>query len=100
MFPEGTRTAPGEEKPLYKSGGARLAVATGLPVVPIALNSGHLWPRNSIAKKPGKITVSVGPMIESEGKDFEDVQTELVQWIEAEMRRISPEAYTRETTRV
>ena len=100
MFPEGTRTAPGEENPHYKSGGARLAVATGLPIVPIALNSGQLWPRNSIAKKPGTITVSVGPMIESTGKDFDEVQTELVDWIETEMRRISPEAYAREATRV
>ncbi|HIU73303.1 MAG TPA: 1-acyl-sn-glycerol-3-phosphate acyltransferase [Candidatus Aphodousia faecipullorum] len=100
MFPEGTRTAPGEENPHYKSGGARLAVATGLPIVPIALNSGQLWPRNSIAKKPGMITVSVGPMIESTGKDFDEVQTELVDWIETEMRRISPEAYAREATRV
>ncbi|HIU84267.1 MAG TPA: 1-acyl-sn-glycerol-3-phosphate acyltransferase [Candidatus Aphodousia gallistercoris] len=95
MFPEGTRTAPGEAEPHYKTGGARLAVATGLPIVPIALNSGHLWPRNSIAKKPGLITVSVGPMIETKGRTFEEVQEQMVGWIEGEMRVISPDAYAK-----
>ena len=92
MFPEGTRTAPGA-KTHYKSGGARFAVATGTPIVPIALNSGQCWPRNSISKTPGLITVSVGPMIKTEGRTFESVQAELVNWIEGEMHVISPELY-------
>lgn len=92
MFPEGTRTAPGA-KTHYKTGGARFAVATGTPIIPIALNSGECWPRNSIAKKPGLITLSVGPMIKTEGQTFEEVQAELVNWIEEEMHVISPELY-------
>jgi len=47
IFPEGTRTAPGAS-PRYKSGGSRLAVRTGAKVIPIALNSGELWPRREI----------------------------------------------------
>lgn len=92
MFPEGTRTAPGQMTH-YKSGGARFAVATGTPIIPIALNSGECWPRNSISKKPGLITVSVGPMIHTEGRTFEEVQTELVAWIEGEMHVISLDLY-------
>ena len=92
MFPEGTRTAPGQ-KIHYKSGGARFAVATGTPILPIALNSGECWPRNSISKTPGLITVSVGPRIETKGRTFEEVQQELVSWIEGEMHEISPEVY-------
>ena len=92
MFPEGTRTAPGQ-KTHYKSGGARFAVATGTPIIPIALNSGECWPRNSISKTPGLITLSVGPMIQTEGRTFESVQEELVGWIEGEMHVISPEVY-------
>ena len=92
MFPEGTRTAPGQ-KTHYKSGGARFAVATGTPIIPIALNSGECWPRNSISKTPGLIILSVGPMIQTEGRTFEAVQEELVAWIEGEMHVISPELY-------
>ena len=97
MFPEGTRTAPGQ-KTHYKSGGARFAVATGTPIIPIALNSGECWPRNSISKTPGLITLSVGPMIKTEGRTFEAVQEELVAWIEGEMHVISPELYGSKVT--
>ena len=97
MFPEGTRTAPGA-KTHYKSGGARFAVATSTPIIPIALNSGECWPRNSISKTPGLITVSVGPMIKTEGRRFEEVQAELVNWIEGEMHVISPVVYGNKAT--
>ena len=97
IFPEGTRTAPGQ-KTHYKSGGARFAVATGTPIIPIALNSGECWPRNSISKTPGLITLSVGPMIQTEGRTFEEVQEELVAWIEGEMHVISPELYGSKVT--
>lgn len=97
MFPEGTRTAPGV-KTHYKSGGARFAVATSTPIIPIALNSGECWPRNSISKTPGLITVSVGPMIKTEGRSFEEVQAELVNWIEGEMHVISPVLYGNKET--
>jgi 1-acyl-sn-glycerol-3-phosphate acyltransferase len=39
MFPEGTRIARGQQG-VYKSGGTRLAVATGAPVIPVAVTSG------------------------------------------------------------
>ena len=51
----------------YKSGGARLAIETNTPVVPIAMNSGECWPKNSFIKKPGLITVSIGKPISPEG---------------------------------
>jgi 1-acyl-sn-glycerol-3-phosphate acyltransferase len=62
IFPQGTRTAPGEQR-AYKSGVAALYQELGLPVVPMALNSGILWPRNSFIKKPGIITVEFLPPI-------------------------------------
>ncbi len=46
LFPEGTRTKPGQTVK-YKSGGARIAIDTGTPVVPIALNSGRCWPKEA-----------------------------------------------------
>lgn len=95
MFPEGTRTAPGAS-PRYKTGGARLAVRTGAPVVPIAMNSGDLWPRRAFLKKPGTVTVSIGPPIPTAGRSPEDVLADVQQWIEAEMRRIAPAAYAQQ----
>jgi 1-acyl-sn-glycerol-3-phosphate acyltransferase len=62
IFPEGTRIAPGEQPPL-KSGFAGLYRQLGLPVVPIATDSGLLWPRNSFLKRPGVITFRFGETI-------------------------------------
>jgi 1-acyl-sn-glycerol-3-phosphate acyltransferase len=92
MFPEGTRTRVGGQG-RYKRGGARLAVRTGSPVVPIAVNSGECWPRNAFLKKPGLITVSIGKPIASAGKSPDQLSGEVERWIEGEMRRISPHAY-------
>jgi 1-acyl-sn-glycerol-3-phosphate acyltransferase len=92
MFPEGTRIPVGQ-KGNYKGGGARLAVETQAPVVPIALNSGECWPKNSFIKKPGTVTVSVGKPISSEGKNAVELMQEVEAWIEAEMRVISPDVY-------
>lgn len=56
IFPEGTRTPPGK-KGAYHPGVAALYRQLGLPVVPVALNSGLFWGRRSFAKKPGTIEV-------------------------------------------
>ncbi|WP_250525401.1 lysophospholipid acyltransferase family protein [Caballeronia sp. GAWG2-1] len=92
MFPEGTRTRTGTQGK-YKTGGARFAVATGAPVVPIAHNAGRLWPRNSFIKYPGIVTVSIGQPIDTAGLTPEEVNTRVESWIEMEMRRIDPLAY-------
>jgi 1-acyl-sn-glycerol-3-phosphate acyltransferase len=92
IFPEGTRTAPGAA-PRYKSGGARLAVRTGTCVIPIAVNSGELWPRRAFLKTPGTITVSIGPPIDPAGHTAEEVATKVQNWIENEMRRLAPHRY-------
>ena len=92
MFPEGTRTEPGSEG-RYKTGGARLALRTGVPVVPIAVNSGECWPKGAWIKRPGLITVSIGDPIPSEGKRPEALTEEVRSWIEAEMRILNPERY-------
>jgi len=87
IFPEGTRTAPGA-KSVYKTGGARFAVREKALVLPVAVNSGEFWPKNSFGKIPGKIIVSIGPAIPTEGKDFAEVNRQASEWIEAEVRKI------------
>ncbi|MCF0253853.1 MAG: 1-acyl-sn-glycerol-3-phosphate acyltransferase [Duodenibacillus sp.] len=89
MFPEGTRVAPGK-RIRYKTGGARFAVAQKADVVPVSLTSGWFWPRNSFAKRPGKIVVSIGPVIKSAGRDPVDLSQQVEDWIEDELKRIAP----------
>lgn len=62
IFPEGTRVAPGEEPPL-RPGFAGLYKQLGLAVVPIALDSGLVSPRNSFVKRPGIVTMRFGEPI-------------------------------------
>jgi len=92
MFPEGTRTPRGSQG-VYKGGGTRLAVTTGTPVVPIAVTSARCWPRKSLVLRPGVIDVSIGQPIPAAGRTSEDLLREVEAWIEAEMRRLDPEAY-------
>lgn len=89
MFPEGTRIARGLAGQ-YKSGGTRLAVATGAPVIPIAVTSAKVWPRKAFIKRAGVVDVSIGAPIPSAGRDPEELVREVETWIEAEMRRLDP----------
>lgn len=92
MFPEGTRTVRGEQG-VYKTGASRLAVATGASIIPIAVTSGRCWPRRSFWLVPGTIDVSIGPPVDATGRRPEAVMAEVESWIEAEMRRLDPQAY-------
>jgi 1-acyl-sn-glycerol-3-phosphate acyltransferase len=92
MFPEGTR-APRGGQGTYKSGAARLAIATGTPIVPIAVNAAICWPRKSWLLRPGLVDVVIGRPIPVEGRQPDELTREVEAWIEAEMRRIDPAAY-------
>ena len=92
MFPEGTRIARGQVG-TYKTGGTRLAVETGAPVIPIAVTSAKCWPRKAFIKRPGIVDVSIGKPIPSAGREPAELMQEVEAWIEAEMRRLDPEAY-------
>jgi len=92
MFPEGTRTPRGSQG-AYKSGASRLAVSSGIPIVPIAVTSGRCWPRKSFLLRPGTIDISIGQPIASTGREPDDLMREIERWIESEMRRLDPEAY-------
>ncbi|SFI20611.1 1-acyl-sn-glycerol-3-phosphate acyltransferase [Collimonas sp. OK307] len=94
MFPEGTRIPVGQTGK-YKAGGTRLAVETNTPVVPIAHNAGECWPKNSFIKKPGLITVSIGKPIYPENLDSNELMAKVENWIESEMRVISPHVYSK-----
>ena len=92
IFPEGTRVAPGQKR-RYKPGGAYLATRVGCKVVPVAHDSGELWPRQSFLKKPGTVTVSIGPAFDATGLSEQEINERAENWIEGEMHRISPHRY-------
>jgi 1-acyl-sn-glycerol-3-phosphate acyltransferase len=92
IFPEGTRTPPGSTR-RYKSGGARLAVRTGTQVIPVAVNSGEVWPRRLLLKVPGEVTICIGPPISPDGLTAEQLSALVESWIETQMRRLAPHRY-------
>ena len=87
IFPEGTRAAPGT-RGVYRSGGVRLALETGAPILPVAHNAGTYWPRNAFTKRPGTITVSIGGIVHTEGRNAADLMQNIEHWIESETQRI------------
>ena len=96
IFPEGTRTPPGEKR-RFKPGGAQLAISAKTQAVPVAHNAGEFWSK-SFAKRAGEIVVSIGPAIDPTGKTADEVTRIAEEWIQAEMRRIAPHRYPEDAT--
>ena len=92
MFPEGTRIPRGE-RGVYRSGGTRLAIECGVPVIPVAVTSAKCWPRKAFVKRPGIVDISIGPAISGVGRKPDELMREVEEWIETEMLRLDPEAY-------
>lgn len=80
VFPEGTRSPPGEVRPFSRSG-ARLAAAAGAPVLPVAHNAGSVWPRRRFIKRPGVVTVEFGAPLAAAGRPAEEVTRLAREWI-------------------
>jgi len=87
IFPEGTRVAPGDKKK-YQPGGGMLAHKSACPVLPVAHNSGHYWPKNSFRKWPGTIKMVIGPVIDPKDKSAADITREVEGWIEATVAKL------------
>jgi 1-acyl-sn-glycerol-3-phosphate acyltransferase len=90
IYPEGTRSAPGERQP-YHPGVYALYKQLDLPTVPIALNSGLFWGRKAFIKRPGKIILEVLPPI-APGLDRKTYLARLEQTIEEASDRLIAEA--------
>ena len=69
IFPQGTRVKPNEQAP-FKKGVGRIYDKLKLPCIPVALDSGKVWPKNSFIKYPGNINVSfLEPVMPGKNKD-------------------------------
>jgi len=89
IFPQGTRTAPGEDLP-YHPGIAGIYTQNDVPVVPVALNSGQFWGRNAFKKTPGTITVEYQKPIPA-GLKRRDFMAQLKESIDTANDRIEAE---------
>jgi len=58
----------------------------------VAHNAGEVWPKNAFIKRPGTVTVSIGPVIDSSGKSAAELTRAVESWIETEMTRLPPAA--------
>lgn len=92
LFPEGTRTTPGQSG-RYTQTGAALAREANCPLVPVAHNAGVYWPRNALRKSPGVIEVVIGQPIRPEGRSTAELTREIEIWIEATSRRLLPPGF-------
>jgi 1-acyl-sn-glycerol-3-phosphate acyltransferase len=88
IFPEGTRTAPGQQK-RYAIGGAMLAQKSGYPVVPVCHNAGEFWPKQGFVKKPGTITLVIGEAFDPSQMKAADINARVEEWIESTYQRIT-----------
>ncbi len=89
IFPEGTRTRPGQHAD-YKPGVAALYLHLDTPCVPVALNSGLHWPAHGLVRTPGVITVRILPPI-APGLDRETFMQTLHERIERASDELLPE---------
>jgi 1-acyl-sn-glycerol-3-phosphate acyltransferase len=93
MFPEGTRIPRGQVGE-YKTGGTRLALATGGSVVPVAITSAKCWPRKGFIKYPGVVDVAIGaPIAARKGQSADALMAQVQDFIETHMQQLDPEAY-------
>ena len=86
VFPEGTRKKPGE-KPDYKTGFIGLYNETKSEILPVAVNSGHCWPKHTFVKKPGHIIIKILKPIAS-GLKRPDILNKVQSIIEEETNKI------------
>lgn len=84
IFPEGTRTPPGQIGN-YARSGATLACKAGVPIVPIAHNAGLCWPSKKFLKYPGVIDIVIGAPIDTSSGDSRAITERVKQWIEQEI---------------
>ena len=87
IFPQGTRTKVEEQVP-FKKGVGKIYETLNIACVPIALNSGNVWPKKGIIKYPGKITVSFLEPIEP-GLNRDEFVKNLETKIYGEIKNIS-----------
>ena len=85
IFPQGTRVKFNEQPP-FKKGVGRIYNSLNLPCIPVALNTGKVWPKNSFMKYSGDIHISfLEPIMP--GKEKNDFVKEIEEKIYSEIKK-------------
>lgn len=84
VFPEGSRIIPGETAKKWGKSFAILSQKTGVKVIPVNHNAGEHWKKRRFCKKPGVITITIGPPISPAGRDANDIFVQTKTWIESQ----------------
>jgi 1-acyl-sn-glycerol-3-phosphate acyltransferase len=87
LFPEGTRTQPGETHE-YSLSAAALAIRSGCSLIPVAHNAGVFWSRNAFRKLNGEIQLCIGPALDVTGKSAAELTAEAAEWIETQCAKM------------
>ena len=94
IFPEGTRTVAGKKVKYRISGLSRLIEALDVPTLPVALNTGIYWPRNSLLKKAGAAQVKLLPAIQDKSVEARTLAKNITEAIEAESMALYKHTHT------
>ena len=87
IFPQGTRVKPDERLPL-KKGASRIYEELKISCQPVAINSGHVWPKKGLKQSNRKITISILPPLEY-GMNKNEFTDSLQKKIYSELDRIN-----------
>jgi 1-acyl-sn-glycerol-3-phosphate acyltransferase len=82
IFPEGTRVPPGQQEP-YKPGGVLLAKRSHQKLLLVSHNAGLFWSDSSFLIKPGKIVVTISPLMDTKDEDTATLNEMSMNWIES-----------------
>lgn len=99
IFPQGTRVYPWQttkDKP-YRAGVARIHINTGMPIIPLSMNSGIFWPRKSWLKQPGKVIFEFHEAL-APSQSVEDIMAELEKIVETHSKTLENEAIDKNAT--
>jgi 1-acyl-sn-glycerol-3-phosphate acyltransferase len=83
LFPEGTRTPPGEKRD-YAASAAALAIRANCKLVPVAHNAGVFWSRNAFGKYSGEVQLVIGQAIDPADQTASEMTELASAWIEGE----------------
>lgn len=98
IFPEGTRTLPGQNG-RFTRGGITLAASADVVAVPVAHNAGEFWPKKGWAKFPGTIEVVFGEPIKPKANDAESItqaNKAAEKWVVSTMQEITSPLFLEE----
>ena len=98
IFPQGTRVYPWQttkDKP-YRAGVARIHTSTGMPIIPLSMNTGIFWPRKSWLKQSGKVIFEFHEALKP-SQSVEDIMKELENIVETNSKALENEAIDKNT---